>query len=263
MSSTKVAWISGAGSGIGKASVERFQAEGYSVTACDLNFPDDAFRGLARVQTVRLDVTDEKAVAASLRQTVEQFGGLDVVFANAGVSGSIGHFTELESDEFEFVFKVNILGVFYAFKHGAKEMLDLKRPQAGGVLLSTASVAGIRSGAGNTPYSASKAAVMNLTQTVCNQLTGTGIRVNAIAPGIIETGMTRPVFDLADAKNIRGRIGQLNALERYGHASEVASVAYFLASQDASYINGQTIAVDGGLSSSHPVAFKRKGKVSL
>jgi NAD(P)-dependent dehydrogenase (short-subunit alcohol dehydrogenase family) len=114
-------------------------------------------------------------------------------------------------------------------------------------------VAGIRSGAGGMPYSASKAGVISIVQTGANQLGGTGVRINAVCPGLTETGMTQPMFDMARARGSEGKIGQLNPLRRAAGPQEIAEVALFLASDASSYVNGQAIAVDGGLSSSHPV----------
>ncbi|KAK3278647.1 hypothetical protein CYMTET_13428 [Cymbomonas tetramitiformis] len=122
-----------------------------------------------------------------------------------------------------------------------------------------ASVGGTwHTGAGDTIYSASKAAVISIVQTVANQLTGTNIRANAVCPGLVETGMTKLVFDMADARGTRSKIGQLNPLQRYGVSDEVAGVALFLASDESSYVNGQAIPVCGGLSSSHPVVAGKK-----
>jgi len=111
----------------------------------------------------------------------------------------------------------------------------------------------IRSGAGGMPYSASKAGVISIVQTGANQLAGSGVRINAVCPGLTETGMTQIVFDRARERGTEGKIGQLNPLRRGAVPEEIAQVALFLASDDASYVNGQAIAVDGGLSSSHPV----------
>jgi NAD(P)-dependent dehydrogenase (short-subunit alcohol dehydrogenase family) len=102
--------------------------------------------------------------------------------------------------------------------------------------------------------------VINLVQTTAQLLSGTGVRVNAICPGLIETGMTKPVFDRARAKGTEDRIGQLNPLKRAGVPEEIAGAALFLASDDASYVNGQAIVVDGGLSSSHPIVISRRGE---
>ena len=124
--------------------------------------------------------------------------------------------------------------------------------QGKGSIVCTASVAGLRSGAGSTPYSASKAGVISLVQTAANQLAGTGVRINAICPGLIETGMTRGIFELARQRGTDHKIGQLNPTRRAGEPEEIARAALFLASDESSYVNGQAIAVDGGLSSSHP-----------
>ncbi len=127
-----------------------------------------------------------------------------------------------------------------------------KKPLPRGSIIATASVAGIRSNAGATDYSASKAAVISIMQTMSYQLAGTNIRCNAICPGIIETGMTSPMYEAARARGTVKKIGQLNPLRRGGVAEEVAAVALFLGSDEASYVNGQAWAVDGGLSAGHP-----------
>lgn len=128
-----------------------------------------------------------------------------------------------------------------------------------GSLIATASVAGLRSNAGSTDYSASKAGVISLVQTACYQLTGTGIRCNAICPGLIETGMTKPIYEDARKRGTAAKIGQLNPMQRGAVADEVARVVLFLGSDEASYVNGQAWAVDGGLSAGHPVV---KGKLA-
>jgi NAD(P)-dependent dehydrogenase (short-subunit alcohol dehydrogenase family) len=150
------------------------------------------------------------------------------------------------------VLRVNLIGPFLAVKHASVPMIA----QGHGSIVCTASVAGLRANAGGHPYSASKAGVISLVQTTANSLTGTGVRINAICPGLIETGMTRPTFDYARSRGTSDRIGQLNPMLRHGVPSEIAHMALFLASDDASYVNGQAIAVDGGLSSTHP--FKRR-----
>lgn len=126
------------------------------------------------------------------------------------------------------------------------------KPSPGGSIILTASVAGLRSNAGPTAYSASKAAVVNLAATMAYQLAGSNIRVNAICPGVIETGMTSLMYEAARARGTEKKIGQLNPLKRGAHADEVARVALFLGSDESSYVNGQAWAVDGGLSAGHP-----------
>lgn len=125
-------------------------------------------------------------------------------------------------------------------------------PYPSGSIIATASVAGLRSNAGGTDYSASKAAVISIMQTAAYQLAGTGIRCNAICPGVIETGMTAPMYDAARARGTERKIGQLNPLRRGAVADEVARVALFLGSDEASYVDGQAWAVCGGLSAGHP-----------
>lgn len=127
---------------------------------------------------------------------------------------------------------------------------EKKYPQ--GSIIGTASVAGLRSNAGSSDYSASKAGVVSLAQTLSYQLAGTGIRVNAICPGVIETGMTAMMYEAARERGTEKKIGQLNPLRRGAHADEVARVALFLGSDESSYVNGQAWAVDGGLSAGHP-----------
>ena len=192
-------------------------------------------------------------VAGAVALAVEEYGGLDVCFANAGISGGLVPFFEETAERWTQVLKINLIGTFLAAKHAALAMV----PRGWGSIICTASVAGLRSGAGGLPYSASKAGVISLVQTAANQLAGTGVRVNAICPGLIETGMTRPIFEQARARGSERKIGQLNPLRRPGAPGEIAQTALFLASDASSYVNGQAIAVDGGLSTSHPVVMRR------
>ena len=141
-----------------------------------------------------------------------------------------------------------MIGPFLAIKHAAPHMIARGR----GSIVLTASVAGLRANAGGHPYSASKAGVISLAQTAANSLFGTGVRVNAICPGLIETGMTKPIFEAARDRGVEARIGQLNPMQRAGAPEEIAGMALFLASDESSYVNGQAFPVDGGLSSTHP-----------
>ena len=148
----------------------------------------------------------------------------------------------------------SISSVFLAVKHGARGMMQTStdKPYPSGSIIGTASSAGLRSNAGPTDYSAAKAAVISIMQTSCYQLAGTGIRCNALCPGVIETGMTSRMYDAARARGTERKIGQLNPLMRGGVADEVARVALFLGSDEASYVNGQAIPVCGGLTAGHP-----------
>jgi NAD(P)-dependent dehydrogenase (short-subunit alcohol dehydrogenase family) len=145
-------------------------------------------------------------------------------------------------------------------KHAGKAMADAGQ---GGSVILTASVAGIRSGAGGPAYSASKAGVINLAMVSAQQLCETGVRVNAICPGLTETGMTAPTFNYAKDKGVTHKLGRLNPLRRAAQPEELANVALFLASEQSSYVNGQAIAVDGGLSSSHPVTRQLPGQTAV
>jgi NAD(P)-dependent dehydrogenase (short-subunit alcohol dehydrogenase family) len=194
-------------------------------------------------------VGDPALVAEAVRIATERHGGLHVMFANAGVSGGLPGLFDLTVDNWTDLLRINLIGVFLAVQASARVMVE----QGGGSIICTASVAGIRSGAGGMPYSASKAGVISIAQTAANQLAGSGVRVNAVCPGLTETGMTQPTFDRARERGTGHKLGQLNPLRRAAEPEEIARVALFLASDEASYVNGQAIAVDGGLSSSHPV----------
>jgi NAD(P)-dependent dehydrogenase (short-subunit alcohol dehydrogenase family) len=251
----RVAIVTGAASGIGRASAILFAQEGAKVVAVDrakeIEGTAETIKkagGTALAMTA--DVSSEADIAAVVDRAVSEYGTLDVFYANAGVSGGFRNFLELSAQDWMDVLSVNLIGVYLSIKHAARIMV----PKQKGAIVCTASVAGLRSGAGGAPYSASKAGVISLTQTSANLLGGTGVRINAICPGIIETGMTKPIFDHAKSRGTEGKIGQLNPLRRYGHPEEIANMALFLASDESSYVNGQAFPVDGGLSTSHPVA---------
>ena len=252
----KVAIVTGAASGIGRASALLFAAEGAKVVAVDRETSAlEAVAETARAAggeavAFTADVGSEPAVQAYVAFALATYGGLDVVYANAGISGGLTPMFEQTVDQWTEVLRVNLIGPFLAIKHAAPHMVA----QGRGSIVMTASVAGLRANAGGNPYSASKAGVVSLAQTAANALIGTGVRVNAVCPGLIETGMTKPIFDRARARGTDRKIGQLNPLQRAGAPSEIAAMALFLASDEASYVNGQAFPVDGGLSSTHPFA---------
>ncbi len=246
--------VTGAASGIGRASATLFAAEGAAVVCIDLDgsglaetvksIEDAGGRALA----IEASAADEAAIANAVARCVDTFGGLDVFYANAGITGDISPLLENTAEDFRNVLEVNLVGTFIGIQNAARHMQD----HAGGSIICTASVAGLRSGAGPAAYAASKAGIINLVMTASRQLADTGVRVNAICPGLIETGMTKPLFDMARAAGTEEKIGQLNPLRRAGAPDEIAAMALFLASDESSYVNGQAIAVDGGLSSSLP-----------
>jgi NAD(P)-dependent dehydrogenase (short-subunit alcohol dehydrogenase family) len=255
----RTAVITGAGSGIGRAASLLFAREGARVVCADRAESVEetaamvAQAGGAAV-AMQGDAGEEAFVQAYVERAQAEFGSLDVVWANAGISGGWTPLDEQTADYWAEILRVNLIGAFLAVKHASRVMI----PAGKGSIICTASVAGIRSGAGGPAYSASKAGVISLAQTSANEFYGTGVRVNAIAPGLIETGMTKPIFDGARARGNEDKIGQLNPLTRYGVPDEIAHAGLFLASDDSSYVNGQTIAVDGGLSTSHPVVRRKR-----
>ncbi|HVJ53561.1 MAG TPA: SDR family oxidoreductase [Aliidongia sp.] len=252
----KRAIITGAGSGIGRATAILFAAEGAAVLAVDKN-ADAVAETLAQIKStggnalaLAADAGSENEVASFVDRAVTEFGGLDVIYANAGIGGGLVPLFEQSVEQWTEVLRVNLIGPFLAVKHAAPHMIR----QGHGSIVCTASVAGLRANASGHPYAASKAGVISLVQTTANSLRGTGVRINAICPGLIETGMTKPLFDAARDRGNEAKIGQLNPMMRHGEPREIATMALFLASDDASYVNGQAFAVDGGLSSTHPFA---------
>jgi NAD(P)-dependent dehydrogenase (short-subunit alcohol dehydrogenase family) len=250
----KTAIVTGAASGIGFATAALFVAEGASVIAADLGMPE-----LEGTIGVAADAGDEAAVKGLVDRAQKEFGGLDIFFANAGISGGLASIFEQSPEDWQEILRVNLIGPFLAIKHAALAMKD----RGGGSIVATASVAGIRSGAGGPAYSASKAGVINLVKVAATQLAGANIRVNAICPGLIETGMTKPIYDMARESGQENRLGHLNPLKRGGQPEEIAHAALFLASDESSYVNGHALVVDGGLSISHPFNHQTYGRTAF
>ena len=261
----KVAIITGAGSGIGRASALRFAAEGAKLVLGDKT---DAVHETAQMvkdaggsaTALQIDAGVEADVQKIVKTAIETYGDLHIAFANAGISGGMAGIFDLTPEEWSEILRVNLIGPWLMVKHAGQAMMDGGK---GGSIILTASVAGIRSGAGGPAYSASKAGVINLAMVSAQQMSETGVRVNAISPGLTETGMTKPTFDYARDKDVMHKVGRLNPLRRAAQPDELANVALFLASDQASYVNGQAIAVDGGLSSSHPVTRQLTGQTAV
>ena len=249
--------ITGAGSGIGRAAALLFSREGARLIAVDRT--DAVKEVVAKVKkaggtadALTADAGSEKDVIAFIDRALKDYGKLDAIWANAGVSGGLVPLADQTVEHWQEVLRVNLIGPFLAIKHSIPHMTK----QGHGSIICTASVAGLKSGASGHPYGASKAGVISLVQITAYSLSGTGVRINAVCPGLIETGMTKPIFDNARERGTDGKIGQLNPLKRAGQPHELAAMGLFLASDEASYVNGQAFPVDGGLTASMPYTGK-------
>jgi NAD(P)-dependent dehydrogenase (short-subunit alcohol dehydrogenase family) len=249
--------ITGAGSGIGRAASLLFAREGAKLIAVDRSEGvNDTVAQVKKAggsaEAVMADAGSEKDVVAFIDKALSAFGRLDAIWANAGISGGLVPIAEQTVEHWQEILRINLIGPFLAIKHVMPHMIK----QQSGAIVCTASVAGLKSGASGHPYAASKAGVISLVQTTAYSLSGTGVRINAVCPGLIETGMTKPVFDRAKDRGTADKIGQLNPLKRAGQPHEIAAMGLFLASDEASDVNGQAFPVDGGLTASMPYAGK-------
>ena len=244
----KVAIITGAASGIGRATAILFGGEGAKLVLADADEEGlEETLELVRREggeaiTKRTNVSIEEEVKELIDSALGTYSQIDILCNNAGITGQIANLEEQTGDDWYKVYGVNVLGAVFATKHVVKHMQERKS----GAIVNTASVAGIRSGAGGNAYSASKAALINFTQTAACDLGGFNVRVNAVCPGLIETAMTKPVFDLARVRGKFDKLGSRCELRRYGRPEEVAHAILFLASDESSYITGQALPVDGG-----------------
>lgn len=244
----KVAIITGAADGIGRATAKLFAKEGARLVIADIN--DEKLNEVAAeiekdkgiVCQSKTDVSNEEEIKGLIKLALDTYSQVDILCNNAGIGGDGGTIDQQNGEVWQRVYGVNVLGAVYAVKHVSLHMMERGR----GSIVNTASVAGIRSGAGGNAYSASKAALINFTMTAACDLGGYNVRVNAVCPGLIETGMTRRVFEYARESNKMDRIGYRCELRRYGRPEEIAYAILFLASDEASYITGQALPVDGG-----------------
>jgi NAD(P)-dependent dehydrogenase (short-subunit alcohol dehydrogenase family) len=249
----KVAVITGGASGMGRATALRFLQEGARVVVADLNdangkefLESSASAGHAKdVRFIRTDVAEESDVAAMIDLAVRDFGKVDIVFNNAGVGGAFGPVTNIEVEDWDYTFAVLVRGVFLGIKHGARAM---KRQGSGGAIINTASVAGLSGGSGPLCYSAAKAAVVNLTRAAAAELAADRIRVNAICPG----GIVTPLVHRGNEQPARERMATLQPWPEAGEGVHIAGAALFLASDDAIFVTGEPLVVDGGLTAAGP-----------
>jgi NAD(P)-dependent dehydrogenase (short-subunit alcohol dehydrogenase family) len=246
----KVAVVTGGASGLGEAMARLFVAEGGRVVVADLQEERGqalvAELGDDRAAFVRTDVTEEADVAAAVDLAVTSFGGLDAMCNNAGIVGAVGPIAETDMDRYDVTMAILLRGVFVGIKHAAKVMIAQGR---GGAIVNTASTAGVQGGQGPHVYSAAKAGVIGLTRSASAELGQYGIRVNAVAPGGIPTPLTAQVTtgNVADVEKASAAIGSRSPLKRPPTPHDVAETVVFLASDGGSYVSGQTIVIDAGL----------------
>ncbi|TPX31500.1 hypothetical protein SmJEL517_g05191 [Synchytrium microbalum] len=261
--------------GIGWATALEFakhQPKALFVTDIHSDKLDDLVNAIKEISSVttahamKMDQSLEADVAGVVDEALKLYGRLDVFFINGGILGANEPLLGGESaTNFMDVMKVNALGPFVGCKHGARGMLvtSKDKPVPKGSIIVTSSIAGLNGGTASIAYGASKAASINLVKHVAIELKGNNIRVNAILPGMTETGMSKPAFDGLRASGRLGILGDLNPLLRHAMPQEMATVVVFLASEDASYINGTSITVDGGWTASHPFLAIRPPNASV
>lgn len=243
----KVAIVTGGASGIGAATVKRFCAEGAKVLFADLD-DENGRRVLAEVESTggtaryrTTDVADEDQVEALCDAAIETYGGLDVMFNNAGIAGLPVPLVDTDVASWDLILAVDLRGVFLGIKHAARRMRDRG---VRGSILSTASVAGLGAGRGPAAYSAAKAGVVNLTRQAALELGPLGIRVNCIAPG----GIVTPIFTRVIPEDVIAPIlAQAQPIARAGQPEDIAAAALYLASDEASFVSGECLVVDGAL----------------
>ena len=247
----RVAVITGGASGLGEATARMLVAHGGKVVIADYGV--DRGEAVAAslgdsARFVRCDVTDESTVATAIDTAVDTWGRLDGAFANAGIVGAVGPIADTDMDNFDRTMAVLARGVFVTIKHAARAMQACGN---GGSIVATSSIAGVQGGLGPHVYAMAKAGVIGLARSAASELASSRIRVNAVAPGSIPTAMTAHV-SVGDPDNIEATIAHIAAkspLGRSGHANDIANTVLFLLGDAGSYMTGQTLVVDAGVTS--------------
>lgn len=248
----KVAVITGGVSGIGLGTVELFVAEGALVVAADIQDEKGAMlekRFPGKVAYARCDVTIEAEIEAALAKAKSEFGGLDILFNNAGISDRMTSITEITADGWSWIYDILVRGPALGMKHAAPLMLE----RGGGSIINTASIAGLQAGWGPIAYSSAKAAVIHMSRVAAAQLSPQKIRVNAICPGLIATsifgaslGLPREVADQMAAQ-VAENAAKVQPVPKAGLPDDIAQAALYLASDAAAFVSGTHLVVDGGI----------------
>ena len=248
----KVAVITGAASGIGLGTVELFVSEGACVIAADIQDEKGAMlekRFPGKVAYAHCDVTKEAEIEAALKLAKSEFGGLDILFNNAGISDRMTSIAEITADGWSWIFDVLVRGPALGMKHAVPLMLE----RGGGSIINTASIAGLQAGWGPIAYSSAKASVIHMSRSAAAQLSPQKIRVNAICPGLIATsifgasmGLPREVADQMAAR-VADNAAKVQPVPKAGMPDDIAKAALYLASDDSAFVSGTHIVVDGGI----------------
>lgn len=225
-----VALVTGGASGIGSACCERLAEDGAVVASLDLEGGDH-----------QVDVRDEGAVSAAVDAVVSAHGRLDIVVNSAGIAGG-GPVHLVDARDWQKVIDVNLTGTFIVGKHALRHMV----PQGSGSIVNIASIEGVQGTEGGSSYNAAKGGVVMLTKNMAIDYGRAGIRVNCICPGFIDTPLLRSVMGSDGMAQVRDLYRDLHVLGRFGRADEIAAAAAFLASEDASFVTGHALVVDGG-----------------
>lgn len=248
----KVAVITGGVSGIGLGTVELFVAEGAKVVAADIQDEKGAMleqRFPGRVRYAHCDVTKEAEIEAAVKLAASEFGGLDILFNNAGISDGMRTIAEIDAEKWSWIYDVLVRGPALGMKHAAPLMVA----RGGGAIVNTASIAGLQAGWGPIAYSSAKAAVIHMTRVAAAQLSPLNVRVNAICPGLIATsifgaslGLPRAVADQMAAQ-VAQNAAKVQPIPKAGLPDDIAQAALYLASDASAFVSGTHLVVDGGI----------------
>ena len=241
----KTAFVTGGGSGLGRAAAERFASEGATVVAADVDYDGalETVEGIDRAVAHELDVRDADAFRDAIDATVEEHG-LDVVLNNAGVSHGPSPMEDIVQDELDRLIDINVKGVW----NGCAAALPHLKEQGSGAIVNTASLAGVIGSPNLSGYSMTKGAVVNLTRAVAAEAGPDGVRVNAVCPGVTETPMPKRDRSEEEWEELASRMAEQYPLRRLGRPEDVANAMLYLASDEADWVTGQALVVDGGFS---------------
>ncbi len=239
----RVAIVTGAASGIGKACAEKFAAEGAKVVVADVSEKGKEVAAAINGHFIHVDVTSPQSVEAMVNETVQRFGKLDIIMNNAGIDGDQAPIDESSLENWHKVMKINLDGVYYGMKYA----LGVMKAQQRGVVLNTASIAGLVAFANVPPYTTSKAGVVQLTRVAAIEYAQYGIRVNAICPSVVMTPLVEHLIQNSpDPEATRKRFENFNPMPGIVTLEAVANAALFLVSDDSAFITGVALPIDGG-----------------